>query len=85
MSAIDTPSYKLAKYLVPILSPLTVNEYVTKDSFSFATNVRNQDSNCFMMSFDIDSLFTNIPLDETIEICVTQLFGRKQKFNGFSK
>ena len=85
LSAIDTPSYKLAKYLVPILSPLTVNEYVTKDSFSFAANVRNQDSNCFMTSFDIDSLFTNIPLDETIEICVKNLFGRKRKFKGFTK
>ena len=34
--AIKTPVYKLAKYLVPILSLLTVNDYTVKDSFTFA-------------------------------------------------
>ena len=38
-----------------------------------------------MASFDIDSLFTNVPLDETIDICVKKLFGRKRKFEGFTK
>ena len=27
-----------------------------------------------MASFDVDALFTNIPLDETIDICVKKLF-----------
>ena len=27
-----------------------------------------------MGNLDVDSLFTNIPLDETIDICVNQLF-----------
>ena len=30
LSAINTPVYKLAKYLVPILSPLTVNDYTVR-------------------------------------------------------
>jgi len=85
LSAIDTPSYNLAKYLVPILSPLTSNQHVTKDSFTFAADIRKQNHSYFMTSFDVDSLFTNIPLDETIDICVSKLFGRKRKFNGFSK
>ena len=85
LSALDTPSYRLAKYLVPILSPLTSNEHVTKDSFTFAANIREQNHEHFMTSFDIDSLFTNIPLDETIDIAVNKLFGRKRKFRGFTK
>ena len=28
----------------------------------------------FMGSLDVDSLFTNIPLEETIEICTNELF-----------
>ena len=32
LSAIRTPSYELAKFLVPILSDLTKNKYVSKDS-----------------------------------------------------
>ena len=32
-----------------------------------------------MASLDVDSLFTNIPLDETIDICINELFKDKQK------
>ena len=74
LSALQTPTYKLAKYLVPILEPLTNNKYAVKDSFNFATEIVEQDSSNFMGSLDIDSLFTNIPLEETIEICTNKLF-----------
>ena len=63
--------------LNPILSDLTKNKYVTKDSFSFADDVTKQNSELFMTSFDIDSLFTNLPLDETIDICIKKLFKGK--------
>ena len=69
LSAINTAPYKLAKYLVSILSPLTTNQYSIKDSFSFVKEVVNLNfEHCFMASFDIKSLFTNIPLDETISL-----------------
>ena len=38
-----------------------------------------------MCSFDTDSLFTNVPLEETIEIVIKSIFGRKRKINGLSK
>ena len=40
-----------------------------------------------MASYDVDSLFTNIPLDETINICINELFKdkSKKKVNGLSK
>ena len=38
-----------------------------------------------MTSFDIDSLFTNLPLDETIELCVKKLFKTKKKVKGMNK
>ena len=34
LSAIKTPTYKLAKFLVPMLEPLITNEYIIKDSFT---------------------------------------------------
>ena len=67
LSAISTPTYKLAKFLVPMLQPLTTNEYTIKDSFTFAEELQSFDSKLAMASFDIESLFTNIPLQETIE------------------
>ena len=57
-----------------ILSPLTVNDYTVKDSFTFAKEVINFDHNLFMASLDVGSLFTNIPIDETIKNAVDDLF-----------
>ena len=45
-----------------------------KDSFTFADEILTQNSDLYMASFDADALFTNISLDETIDICVTKRF-----------
>ena len=85
LSAIGTPTYNLAKFLVPILSPLTVNEVTVHDSFLFAEEVVNFDANCIMASLDVESLFTNIPLDETIENCINNLFANNDTVHNFIK
>ena len=36
LSAINTPTYSSAKYLKPILSQITTNEFIVKNSFDFA-------------------------------------------------
>ena len=74
LSAIGTPTYKLAKFLVPVLELLTTNEYTIKDSFTFSEELQSFDSKLVMASFDIESLFTNICLQETINQCVENLF-----------
>ena len=74
LSTINIPTCKLAKFLVPILKPLTSNEYTIKDSFVFAEEIVEQDCECFIGSLDVDSLFTNIPLEETIDLCANTLF-----------
>ena len=75
LSACNTPGYGLAKYLVPILSPITTNKYTIKDSFSFAKELINTPAKgTVMASFDVKSLFTNIPLNETIDIISYEMF-----------
>ena len=37
-----------------------------------------------MASFDVESLFTNIPLQKTIDLCVELLFNDKPNFDGFT-
>ena len=54
--------------------PLTQNEYTVTDSFHFAEEICKQDPNLYMASLDVDSLFTNIPLDKTIDICIDSLY-----------
>lgn len=85
LSAINTPTYKLAKHLVTIMEPLTRNEHTVKDSFSFAHDIRSQNSKLWMSSFDVDSLFTNIPLEETINICCDELFKSTPTVAGLTK
>ena len=85
LSAIGTCTYNIAKFFVPILKDFTLNEYTVCDSFYFCDEIQAQDSNICMTSFDIESLFTNIPLDEIINICVNNVFGNKKRVKGLLK
>ena len=78
LSAIGTCNYNLAKFFGPILKQFTINVYTVKVSFSFCKEVIDQDRNLFIGSLDIQSLFTNITLDETINICVDLAFHKKK-------
>ena len=69
-----TPTHKLAKFLLKLLTPSTASSFTVIDSFHFAEEICQQDSNLHMTSLDVDSLFTNIPIEETISICVGNLY-----------
>ena len=40
----------------------------------FAEEICEQDPSLSMDNLDVDSLFTNNPFDETIDVCINQLF-----------
>ena len=84
LSEINTLTYKLAKFLVPILKSLTSTEYMVKGLFAFAEKTVKQDSQFFVGNLDVDFLFTNFPLEETIDICLNTLFENMEKV-GLSK
>ena len=73
LSVIETPSYKPAKFLVSKRSSITFHEFTVKGSFAFAKEIVNQNSQLFMGSTDVNSLFSNITLKETINICTNLL------------
>ena len=56
------------------MNSLTSNEFTVKETFCFAKEIVEQDSCPVMCSLDVDSLFTNIPLDETINICTITIY-----------
>ena len=66
LSAIGMPTQKC---LLPSLTLLIENEYTVIGSFHFAEEICKQDPNFCICSLDKYSLFTNIPRDETIDIC----------------
>ena len=85
LSGLQTPTYKPAKYSAPILESLTNNKYTVKDSFNFATDTVEQDISNFMGSLDIDSIFTNILLEETIKIYLNKFIKTATLFMVFKK
>ena len=85
LSAIGTPKYDLAKFLVPILKALTENQYTVHDSFSFASEVSEFNSKNLMTSLDVQSLFTNIPLEETIDNIINDLFLTTDTVHNFER
>ena len=76
MSAINTYNYKLAKFLVPILQPIACNEYTINSTQEFANFIKTlrYEGNMYLASFDVTSLFTNIPTEETIKITLDSLW-----------
>ena len=84
-SAIGRPTYKLPKFLVPMLENLTANEYTIKDSFTFAEELQSFDLKLVIDSFDIESLFTTICLQETTDLCVENVFKDSTHVDNLSK
>ncbi|XP_071811646.1 uncharacterized protein [Apostichopus japonicus] len=71
VSSIGTYNYNLAKFLSDLISPNICLDYCTQDSFSFVQEITSMDiSDHYMVSYDVVSLFTNIPLSETVDIAI---------------
>ena len=85
LSQIGSPTYKIAKFLLGFVQPFTTNEYTVKDTFHFVSMLDSLDHRLIMASLDVESLFTNIPLEETIHIVAEKVYKYKRKVNGISK
>ena len=79
LSMVGSAQHQLAKWLGELLQPAleSVSRIVIKDSFTLSDAIREtcptglENVMCY---FDIDSLFTNAPLTETIDICAHLLY-----------
>ena len=77
LSLVGSAQHKLAKFLNFLLEPVTrkFSQYTVQDSFTFVDMIRKTPAkDTYMVSFDVKSLFTNVPLEETIEICANELY-----------
>ena len=75
ISSINTAGYNLAKFLIPMINPLTKNNYTIENSTKFVNEVSSMSfpTGFTMASFDVTSLFTNVPLKETTQIIINKL------------
>ena len=74
LSAIGAPTYKKVRLFLPLLKDLTFNACSAKDSVDSSREILQQNSNLFMASLDITSLFINISFDETTNTCLKEPF-----------
>ena len=77
LSMVGSAQHKFASWLSLVLKPVLehVSGFCIKDCFSFSEIIRNFiPTDMFMCSFDVCSLYTSIPLVETIGICCDVLF-----------
>ena len=59
-------------FLCDLLSPVVPDDSSCKDTFSFVSQIKNSNFSCkFLVSYDVTSLFTNIPLQETTAIAIS--------------
>ncbi|XP_064088572.1 uncharacterized protein LOC135202975 [Macrobrachium nipponense] len=72
----QTPAlmYGLAKLLNQILTPYVPSRYSLHSSTEFLKKIRDSPGTGIIASLDIESLFTNVPVDETINIIMDHIY-----------
>ena len=87
VSNIDTDTYETAKYLANLLAPLSKSEFTINNTKEFVKYIQKQKvpEGYKMVSFDVASLFTNVPLKETIEIILKRIYVNKEITTGIPK
>ena len=76
-----TCSYNAAQVISQYLKPICENEITINDTQSFSADIKNipplqEDEED--LSYDVESLFTNIPINETIDYILDQIYNKKK-------
>ena len=78
VSMVGTPEYNLAKYLDQLIKPYIPDMYLLWSTDNFIERLKQFSINSHntVVSFDVVSLFTNVPLAETIELIIDRLYSK---------
>ena len=76
VSMVNTPEYELAKYLDSFIKPCIPSRFMLNSTQDFLEklNAFTLKGNEVMVSYDVVSLFTNVPLKETIDIVLKYVY-----------
>ena len=82
VDTIGSTHYGVGKFITKLLNPLTQNAYSLKDSFEAAEKIKAipqslYDDGYVLVSFDVKSLFTNVPLRKTVNIILDRIYNQK--------
>ena len=77
MDQTGTCTYNAAQVISNYLKPLCINEYNIKDTFQCSQLLKDfppLKDDAEYVSYDVESLFTNTPLKETIDYILEQVY-----------
>ena len=80
-------SYQLTKYLAKLLSPLSKSEHTLGNNIEFINNKKSEKvpTDHSFISFDVKSLFMNVPLDYTINIILKAIYDDNELYTNISE
>ena len=81
VSSTGTLIYNLAGFLCNLLSPLVPNDYSCEDLVFVSQFKRANLFGKFIVSYNVSSLLSNIPLQETIYIAMNPIFNHNPNLN----
>ena len=78
-----TTHYGVGKFLSQLLQPLTKNEHTVKDTFDAKSRIETIEKAIFTqgyqyVSFDVESLFTNVPLERTLAVIERRIYNENK-------
>ena len=84
------PYYKIEQYLSPVLQPLTRTSYTLKNSFDAVDKIKfvpleTLEEGHQFVSFNVESLVMNVPLDKTINTILERIYWQKLLKTNFKK
>ena len=83
ISQVCTATYKLAKRLNQLLKPYIPSKYSINSSEEFLDLIRTKKPQGQIASIDVENLFTNVPVDTTIQIILDEVY--QKQTNGLNK
>ena len=74
VSQIGTVTYQTAKWLNSIITKYMNKRYMIESTHEFITISKSIENPKMLASLDVESLFTNIPVNETIDIIIHEVY-----------
>ncbi|XP_076030438.1 uncharacterized protein LOC143018738 [Oratosquilla oratoria] len=74
ISQIPTPTYQIAKKLNEWLTPFVPKDYTLSSAADFLHLLHNSNADGVIASLDVESLFTNIDVDRTINFIIDEIY-----------
>ena len=80
ISNIGTATYETAKYPNTLLTPLTKSQYNILSTGDFIQKIKSEriPKGFEMISFDVENLFNNVPLNQTRDIILPKVYQEKK-------